>query len=318
MNKNTLTVINGLAVQTGWIKCQRVQQDRQLKLSKKRCFALAALIPQYNFDSMVLVFVFIFLSACTTQSTSIKSGISSSPMQIPVDIMSIPDAVPRYEKRTRAGNPIEYMISGNRYKVLAESSGYKDRGVASWYGNEFHGRKTSNGEVYDMYAMTAAHKTLPIPSYVRVTNLKNQRSVIVRINDRGPFHGNRIIDLSYTAAVKLGIQKSGTGDVEVIGIEPGATKTDVKKAVQESIKKEKFPLHLQMGAFNKWENAKYLEQKLISGQIRKSTIQVIYNKEENLYKVQVGPLYSTHQTVEMNKKLIGLGLSSVQRAVGNN
>ncbi len=269
-------------------------------------------------NKIIPVLVLIFISGCAVEPTVSKHGKDGPPTHIPVNVMAIPDAVPKFEKRTRAGNPGKYKILGKHYTVLADSIGYKERGVASWYGKFFHGKKTSNGEIYDMYAMTAAHKTLPIPSYVRVTNLKNQRSVIVRINDRGPFHKKRIIDLSYTAAVKLGIQKTGTGFVEVVSIEPEVTERGDKKFVTKSQKKIPLFTFLQTGAFNNWENAKQLEDKLISGQITKSRIQIIYNKEEGLYKVQVGPLYSTHQTAEMSKKLAYLGFSHARRIVRNN
>jgi len=133
---------------------------------------------------------------------------------------SVPDAVPRIEPRSRYGNPPFYDVFGKRYYVLSSSVGYWERGVASWYGPGFHKERTSAGEPYDMYGMTAAHKTLPLPAYVRVTNLQNGRSIVVRVNDRGPFVGNRIIDLSYTAAVKLDMLRNGTAFVEVRSIDP--------------------------------------------------------------------------------------------------
>jgi rare lipoprotein A len=133
---------------------------------------------------------------------------------------SVPDAVPRLEPRARSGNPPFYSVFGKRYYVLSSSVGYWERGVASWYGPGFHKVRTSTGERYDMYAMTAAHKTLPLPAYVRVTNLQNGRSVVVRVNDRGPFVGNRIIDLSYSAAAKLGMLRNGTAMVDVRTIDP--------------------------------------------------------------------------------------------------
>ncbi len=153
----------------------------------------------------LIALLFFLTSGCSAGSPLNNQNKDSAPAHVPINISSISDAVPKYEKRTRAGNPPEYKVFGKQYKVLAKSKGYQKRGVASWYGVKFHGRKTSNGEVYDMYGMTAAHKTLPIPSYVRVTNLKNKKTIVVRVNDRGPFHENRVIDLSYTAAVKLGI-----------------------------------------------------------------------------------------------------------------
>jgi len=132
----------------------------------------------------------------------------------------VPDAIPRLEPRARYGNPPFYDVFGKRYYVLSSSVGYWERGVASWYGPGFHKERTSTGEPYDMYGMTAAHKTLPLPAYVRVTNLQNGRSVVVRVNDRGPFVGNRIIDLSYTAAAKLDMLRNGTAMVEVRAIDP--------------------------------------------------------------------------------------------------
>ena len=134
----------------------------------------------------------------------------------------MPDAVPRVEPRSKYGNPPYYDAFGKRYYVLSTNLGYVERGVASWYGPGFHQVRTSTGEPYDMYAMTAAHKTLPLPAYVSVTNLQNGRSVVVRVNDRGPFVGNRIIDLSYSAAAKLDMVRGGTAFVEVRSLDPSA------------------------------------------------------------------------------------------------
>jgi rare lipoprotein A len=131
-----------------------------------------------------------------------------------------PDAVPSHEPLAGAGNKSPYTVLGKTYYLLPTADGYHEVGVASWYGTKFHGRATSNGEAYDMFAMTAAHKTLPIPSYVRVTNLDNGRSAIVRVNDRGPFHDDRLIDLSYAAARKLDVCGRGTARVEVVAIDP--------------------------------------------------------------------------------------------------
>lgn len=144
------------------------------------------------------------------------------PTERPPPPDSVPDVVPRNEPRSRNGNPPFYDVMGKRYFVLSSGVGYVERGVASWYGPGFHKVRTSTGEPYDMYAMTAAHKTLPLPAYVRVTNLQNGRSIVVRVNDRGPFVGNRIIDLSYTAAVKLDMLRNGTAMVEVRTLEPAA------------------------------------------------------------------------------------------------
>ncbi len=133
-----------------------------------------------------------------------------------------PDAQPRQEYKSRQGNPAFYDEFGVRYRVLQTSKDYVQRGIASWYGHPFHGRTTSTGETYDMYAMTAAHKTLPLPTYVRVTDLDTGNRVVVRVNDRGPFVEGRVIDLSYIAAVKLGIADRGTARVEVQALDPPA------------------------------------------------------------------------------------------------
>lgn len=242
----------------------------------------------------------------------------STPLYVPVDVMAVTDAIPKYEKRTRAGNPDEYEVFGKRYKVLAESEGYKARGMASWYGTKFHGRKTSNGEVYDMYAMTAAHKTLPIPSYVRVTHLKNQRSVVLRINDRGPFHDNRIIDLSYTAAVKLGIQQTGTGLVEVETLGFDSAEISKQKNTESSEQKQQAVFYLQVGAFSSPGSATQLQSELSSSEIQPSRIQRAQSQGNELYKVQVGPFYSEQQVKQKSERLAQLGFSNTLLIVEKN
>jgi rare lipoprotein A len=164
------------------------------------------------------------LAGCITTSSRTEHPTTEVPQSAPPPSVpqAVPDAVPRVEPRSRYGNPPFYSVFGKRYYVLSSSVAYVERGVASWYGPGFHKVKTSIGEVYDMYGMTAAHKTLPLPAYVRVTNLQNGRSVVVRVNDRGPFVGNRIIDLSYTAASRLDMLRNGTAMVEVRALDPTA------------------------------------------------------------------------------------------------
>ena len=142
-------------------------------------------------------------------------GVADRPPPVPVDVSNIPEPTPRREPRARWGNRETYTVLGRTYRVMASAEGYVERGVASWYGYKFHGRHTSSRERYDMCAFTAAHRTLPLPTYVRVTNLENGRSVVVRVNDRGPFHDGRIIDLSYAAATRLDMKRAGTARVEV-------------------------------------------------------------------------------------------------------
>jgi rare lipoprotein A len=203
----------------------------------------------------------------------------TTPPPPPRDINAIPDAVPRIEPRSTRGNPLFYEQFGKRYVILATAEGYKERGVASWYGPDFHTRSTSSGEPYDMYAMTAAHKTLPIPAYARVTNLSNGRSVVVRINDRGPFVDNRIIDLSYTAAHKLDMTRAGTAFVEVEVITPPALSDPMATP----------RLYLQAGAFGVAANAAQLAQRL-----RAAGVGNVLIREPDaavaLYRVRVGPV----------------------------
>lgn len=208
----------------------------------------------------------------------------------PANLDSIPDAVPRIEARSARGNPVAYEVFGKRYFVLATAEGYRERGVASWYGPTFHARPTSSGEPYDMYAMTAAHKTLPLPAYVRVTNLGNGRSVVVRVNDRGPFVDNRIIDLSYTAAHKLGMTRAGTAFVEVEVITPGTLNATAQGATPAPVPPLAGPvLYLQAGAFGVAVNAEQLAQRL-----RREGIESVRVLEPDatstLYRVRVGPI----------------------------
>lgn len=166
------------------------------------------------------------MAACAAKKPIPPSGPSPDGYpelaSVPQDVHALPDAVPVAEPRSRYGNPKTYEVMGERYFVLNSAEGYKEHGGASWYGTKFHGRRTSSGEAYDMYQMTAAHKTLPLPTYVRVTRKSNGRSVVVKVNDRGPFHAGRIIDLSYAAAARLDLLKEGSAEVVVEALEPGA------------------------------------------------------------------------------------------------
>ena len=177
----------------------------------------------------------------------------------PADIFAIPDAVPRAEP-LRAANLRPYEAMGMRFVPIAELGKYSEEGIASWYGRRFHGKPTASGEPYDMYAMTAAHPTLPIPSYARVTVLDSGKSVVVRINDRGPFHSSRVIDLSYTAAFKLGIVNKGSQRVRVESIDP-ASPSSTRTAIQTSPQNVNGSGYfVQMGAFGQPDNAERLLQ----------------------------------------------------------
>nr|VFK02139.1 MAG: rare lipoprotein A [Candidatus Kentron sp. H]VFK02511.1 MAG: rare lipoprotein A [Candidatus Kentron sp. H]VFK05458.1 MAG: rare lipoprotein A [Candidatus Kentron sp. H] len=170
----------------------------------------------------------IFLLTALLAGCGLIPAQDGPPLFFRLDPNNIQNAVPRVESRSQYGNSPFYTVYGKRYHVLLSSTGYVRRGIASWYGRKFHGKRTSSGETYDMYAMTAAHRSLPLPTYVRVTNLENKRQAIVRVNDRGPFHTNRIIDLSYAAAVKLGIARKGTVHVEIHAIDPSQPKEPKK------------------------------------------------------------------------------------------
>jgi rare lipoprotein A len=178
----------------------------------------------------------------------------------PANVDTTPDAIPRREPRSAHGNPPFYKVLGKRYVVLASADGYFERGVASWYGPTFHGESTSSGEKYDMYGMTAAHKTLPLPTYARVTNLKNGRSIVVRINDRGPFVANRLIDLSYSAAAKLDMLKEGTTLVEV-----KALTLQEPDNLTRSAETPPPSLYVQAGAFSDQHNAQRVLDRLHAG-----------------------------------------------------
>jgi len=179
----------------------------------------------YGFRLFGVVLLTLILANCSSKGDVKPVHIESTPGQdtAPVkerDVSLIADAIPEPVIRTKAGNTSPYTVFGETYTLLPDSQGYQEQGHASWYGTKFHGRYTANGEIYDMWGMTAAHKTLPIPSYVRVTNTDNDHSVIVKVNDRGPFHSDRIIDLSYAAAKKLGFADKGVALVNVVDITP--------------------------------------------------------------------------------------------------
>jgi len=169
-----------------------------------------------------LISSLLLLSACGSNPTSRYQQRYDSEPSYRHNVGAVADAVPRIEARSRGGNKSPYRVFGKQYWVMPSSLGYTATGTASWYGSKFHGHQTSNGEIYNMYSMTAAHKSLPIPTYAKVTNLNNGRHVIVRVNDRGPFHGDRLIDLSYAAATKLGYAKLGTAQVRIEAIDPVA------------------------------------------------------------------------------------------------
>ncbi|WP_455199468.1 septal ring lytic transglycosylase RlpA family protein [Kaarinaea lacus] len=229
-----------------------------------------------------------------------------------VDHTRVPNATPKVEPRSQYGNPDFYDVEGKRYYVLDSASNFNQKGIASWYGTKFHGRRTSSGEPYSMYKMTAAHKTLPIPVYVEVTNLDNNKKVIVRVNDRGPFAEGRIIDLSYVAAKKLGIDKTGTGRVKIRTIDPRRQHIDDQPAepVKIAEKKSEGQLYLQVGAFTDHANA----AQLLSRLILKTDENVLINRksagDEDVYRVRIGPLGSESDAQRIRSQLNPLGIDA--------
>ncbi|HHH39857.1 MAG TPA: septal ring lytic transglycosylase RlpA family protein [Sedimenticola sp.] len=252
------------------------------------------------------------LGACTTAppvpTPPQAGGAGDSAPARRLDPEQIADAVPRDEPRSRYGNPASYVVRGKRYRVMENGRGHVERGIASWYGTKFHGRRTSSGEPYDMYAMTAAHKTLPLPSYVRVTNLRNGRSAVVRVNDRGPFHENRIIDLSYAAATKLGILGEGTGLVEIEVIEPSDPPAPPGESPQPPPAKAAAGVYVQAGAFTSLENARRLQQRLQQTLGQPTRIQAVKDPARPLFRVQIGPLPHPEQAGSISGRLLTLGI----------
>ena len=242
--------------------------------------------------------ILLLLSACSGQTGRYKYANDSTPARIPTATELI-DAVPKVEPYSRGGNK-NYQVRGKNYQVLLHANNFKQQGIASWYGKKFHGHLTSNGEIYDMYGMSAAHKNLPLPTYVKVTNLNNQKSVIVRVNDRGPFHHQRVIDLSYSAAYKLDMLKSGTANVEITALTTGfepkqktpiSTKTPQATDNSSTLLPAEEKKYIQVLATRNLALAKntataltHLHNKAFS-----------YPKSNGIFKVQVGPLNNLNE-----------------------
>ncbi len=259
----------------------------------------------------------VMLSACATREPA------DGPPDTGSGSVNIPDAVPTDEPRSRYGNHSPYRVNGKTYHVMNSGSGYTERGVASWYGKKFHGRKTSSGETYDMYAMTAAHKALPLPTYVEVTNIDNGRRIVVKVNDRGPFVHNRIIDLSYGAASKLGIIGTGTAFVEVRAIdardprrsgvaeatpEPDSVNTDDKPNGQQ--------LFIQVGAFAEYDNAMRMQQRLLGYGFNNTRLVQANPNSRGLYRVRIGPVSSVNDHDALIRRLHDAGIDDIHLVGG--
>ena len=242
----------------------------------------------YKYRIMVSALFVLLLSGCSSNSTQ-PSGVSQSAVVAAAkaktesryaikqdlgpkqhkDMSNAPDAVPKVEPHSRGGNKSRYEVWGKSYSVMASSIGFKQRGLASWYGQKFHGHLTSNGETYDMYAMTAAHKSLPLPTYARITNLANNKTVIVRVNDRGPFHGDRVIDLSYAAASKLDYRKTGVAEVLVEAIDARQWSPALEQSIRKQRKTSRFKSPAITSATNSDSNS--VTSKIVSSSVKAVT-----------------------------------------------
>jgi rare lipoprotein A len=246
------------------------------------------------------------LSGCLSLKS--KADVDGPPV-FPRSVKNIPDAIPKAENKSKYGNPPTYSALGKTYKVLNSHHGFKQTGMASWYGTKFHGKRTSSGEPYDMYAMTAAHPTLPIPCYVKVTHLQNGKTAIVKVTDRGPFKSDRIMDLSYAAAHKIGVYQNGTGKVKIEVINPAewdhdsylADATQINNPKNNLAQNKHQPkeikeisdtpgLYLQVAAFNQKRNADAFADK-IHELVQSYPIEIkqANTQDQATYRVRVGP-----------------------------
>ncbi len=253
--------------------------------------------------------IFSWLFLCTLFSCSIisKKDQDTGPDK-PIDWTQVKPVVPQYEVKSRYGNPVSYEVAGRTYHVLSSSNKYKKRGIASWYGTKFHGRRTSSGETYDMLQLTAAHKTLPIPCYVKVTNLDNGKTLVVRVNDRGPFVKSRVIDLSYAAAHQLGMAEKGTANVIVESIDfhnqvgNSLVKLSPNKSAIQSSGQGQYRF-VQVGAYANAESAKKLA-KVLDREIKLPVkVTWIKRKGKKLYRVRIGPIDSLETAMQLAETL---------------
>lgn len=295
-------------------------------------------VMQYKPASLLLLTV--MLSACVSPplTTPSDSGTANAgryaiehdiPLLEPIDLEAIPEVVPQPVTRTMAGNKSPYRVNGKTYRVLETENGYKETGMASWYGRKFHGHLTSNGEIYDMFKFSAAHKSLPIPSFARVTNLDNGKSIVVRVNDRGPFHDDRIIDLSYAAASWLDYADTGTARVSVEALTTGseniitvAANTSGPEVSQEDVAAERQLIeadagqeYLQVGAFSNLDSAENVLETLVA----LTQVPVFIRSELNngtsnvLHRVRLGPLNETMELDSLIRIIMDAGLGSPLR-----
>lgn len=267
------------------------------------------------FRITAVVLLATLLAACGSSggkkpTTSTASGPKvDGPPAVTVDVSKVPAQVPRPEPRARYGNQSPYVVLGKTYTVMSSSEGYTANGIASWYGQKFHGRRTSSGEVYDLNQFTAAHKSLPLPTFVEVTNLDNNRKLIVRVNDRGPFHSDRVIDLSYAAALKLDVVRTGTARVALRAIDVRGTPSEQRFAQ---------PRWLQVGAFAERSRAYQIRDKLEDARLGRIYVESTGRGSNRLWRVQLGPYNNEADIQSAESRIRGLGLGTPSRILKSN
>ncbi|MEZ9998890.1 septal ring lytic transglycosylase RlpA family protein [Vibrio lentus] len=241
----------------------------------------------------------VLINGCSSQEQKGRYDIDSDiAPDVPISVEHLEDAHPQYEPYSLGGNT-DYTLRGEDYKIVKKTEGFTEKGKASWYGKKFHGHLTSNGEIYDMYSMSAAHKTLPIPSYVKVTNTDNNKTTIVRINDRGPFHEGRIIDLSYAAAYKLNVLRTGTANVEIEVITV-AMPTDANK-------KAALPQFIIQVATSPHEDR---TEKLAKDLGEKLAVATFLQPNDDNYRLMLGPFHDYALTQEKLEQVKLMGYPS--------
>lgn len=270
--------------------------------------------PKISYARYFVVLVLVSLvSACTSSRYSMKHDAAP---EGEFDFSAVPDAKPKWEPMSPQGNRSPYRVNGRSYKIMPSAEGYVEEGVASWYGLKFHGELTSNGETYNMYEMSAAHKTLPLPTYLKVTNIENQQSIVVRVNDRGPFHSDRIIDLSFAAANRLGFAKKGTANVRLEAItlarasnktvQPVASKNTSTNTAPRATpeKQDRLAPFVQIAAFSQLKAAVAMRDKLSArfGDLRVFVATSSKNGSP-IHRVRVGPFDSEGQAVAVRKRI---------------
>ena len=245
----------------------------------------------------------IVIGACTDGRYRMRQDRAPA---VPIQAHQVADAVPRAEAIRVAGNKSPYIVDGETYWVMPSARGYEETGIASWYGAKFHGELTSNGEVFDMYKASAAHKSLPIPSFLKVTNLDNGRSMVVRVNDRGPFHSDRIIDLSYGAAVKLGFDHAGTARVHLEALSIEGVE-DLRASPEGDYR------YLQVGAFSVRETAELRRNELRGRTTFPVFISPARFADKIVYRVRIGPIEDPKELAALESRLVNAGFNDYSR-----